>query len=221
MAATDNDNLRKRFARQWLAIAIVLLVIVLGGYAAVRQQQASERASSAAAPDDADLLLKDATIPVEGMSCGACAASIKRTLAGLDGVADVHVNLVERNVQVSYAEGTVTPEHLVAAINELGYKAATPARVELAANEAAAANVGEGQVTSVTIPVEGMACEFCVETLVGELKQIDGVQDVRVRLAEKEARIDYVDGIVTPERLVAAINDLGFKAQRPTTEGDE
>ena len=221
MAATDNVNFRKGFARQWLAIAIVLLVIALGGYAAVRQQQASERASSAAAPDEANVLLKDATIPVEGMSCGACAASIKRTLAGLDGVADVHVSLVERNVQVSYAEGTVTPEHLVAAIDELGYKAGTPARVESAANEAAEATVADVQVTSVTIPVEGMACEFCVETLVGELKQIDGVQDVRVSLEEKEARIHYIDGTVTAERLVAVINDLGFKAQRPTTEGDE
>lgn len=66
------------------------------------------------------------SVPVEGMSCGACAARLKKTLKAIDGVRDVHVNLEQRNAQIEYERGKVVPERLTAAINELGYKAGAP-----------------------------------------------------------------------------------------------
>lgn len=66
-------------------------------------------------------------IPVEGMSCVACAARIKRTLAAIAGVAHVEVNLGVRNARVGYDSSRVSPDRLVAAINGLGYRAGAPA----------------------------------------------------------------------------------------------
>ena len=63
--------------------------------------------------------------PVEGMSCGACAARIKGALKEIDGVAEVEVNLVERSVETRYAPDKVAPDQLAQAINALGYKALT------------------------------------------------------------------------------------------------
>ncbi len=66
-------------------------------------------------------------IPVEGMSCAACAASVKKTLTSIGGVTDVEVSLVERRARVRFDASRVSPEQLVAAIKGLGYKAGTPA----------------------------------------------------------------------------------------------
>jgi len=65
-------------------------------------------------------------IPVEGMSCVACAARIKKTLRAMDGVSDVEVHLGERHARVQFDAARVTSEHLVATINDMGYSAGTP-----------------------------------------------------------------------------------------------
>ena len=70
--------------------------------------------------------MQTVSVPVEGMSCGACAARSKKRLKTIDGVRDVHVNLEERNVRIDYEQGKFVPERLTAAINELGYKAGMP-----------------------------------------------------------------------------------------------
>lgn len=36
-------------------------------------------------------------IPIEGMSCMACMAKVKKTLSGLDGIANVKVNLESKS----------------------------------------------------------------------------------------------------------------------------
>lgn len=174
--------------------------------------------SSLAASD-----LASAVISVDGMTCGACAARVKGTLKDIDGVVDVEVSLAERNIRVRYADKKVTPESLAAAINELGYKARVPAapatgepRVELSAN----ASAEELQIATVTIPIDGMACEYCAQSVKERLTGIDGVKDVGINVNEKEARVQYVEGTVTPERLVDEINAQGFKAGTPTGKGD-
>lgn len=71
--------------------------------------------------------MKTVIIPIEGMSCSACAARVKKTLTGIDGVADVEVNLAERNARVRFAPSKLSPDRLVSAVNGLGYEASAPA----------------------------------------------------------------------------------------------
>ncbi len=65
-------------------------------------------------------------IPVEGMSCVACAARVKKTLKAIAGVDEVEVHLGERNARVRFDSRRLAPAALVAAITELGYSAGTP-----------------------------------------------------------------------------------------------
>jgi copper chaperone CopZ len=51
---------------------------------------------------------------------------VKKTLQALKGVREVVVSLEPQSAQVRYVESAVSPEHLVAAINSLGFKAGTP-----------------------------------------------------------------------------------------------
>ena len=74
--------------------------------------------------------VKTVAIPVEGMSCISCAARVKRTLKGIEGVQQVEVSLERRETVVRFAPAKVTPERLESAINELGYKAGKSRVVE-------------------------------------------------------------------------------------------
>jgi len=71
--------------------------------------------------------MKTVIIPIEGMSCSACAARVKKALTSIDGVADVEVNLAERNARVRFVLSKLSPDRLVSAVNGLGYRASEPA----------------------------------------------------------------------------------------------
>ena len=66
------------------------------------------------------------SIPVEGMSCESCVASVKQTTKGIDGVRNAEVDLVGRRARVEYVAGRTSPEQISAAIRQLGYKTGTP-----------------------------------------------------------------------------------------------
>lgn len=70
--------------------------------------------------------LKTTTIPIEGMTCGACVSRVKKTISTMEGVNKVEVSLEKRNVKVTYDDKIVLPDSMVKVINELGYTAGTP-----------------------------------------------------------------------------------------------
>jgi len=75
------------------------------------------------------------------------------------------------------------------------------------------------QQQTVTIPIEGgMACMLCVGRVKKTLKALDGVLEVTVSLEHRHAYIRYRETTVSPERLAAAINNLGYTAGTPTVE---
>lgn len=74
------------------------------------------------------------------------------------------------------------------------------------------------QTRVVTIPVEGMVCLACTARVKSTLKAINGVAEVEVNLAGRVARVEYFEGKVSPEQLVAAINRLGYRAGPPREE---
>ena len=70
----------------------------------------------------------------------------------------------------------------------------------------------------VTIPVEGMVCLACTARVKSTLKAINGVAEVEVSLEHRVARVKYVEGKVSREQLVSAINRLGYQAGTPWAE---
>ena len=213
-------------ASRWLVLGVFLLAIAGGAYALLHDRLAAPTDRVKQAEVQAALAgseLQVAVIPVEGMTCAACAARVKRTLQDIEGVVSAEVSLSERNAKVRYVDKELSSENLVAAINALGYKARAPVSAEPKAKAtggtgASVANVSESQVTNVTIPVTGMACEYCAKAMEDGLRAIDGVTNVRVSLTEKTAQVSYVKDKVTVKRLTDEINAKGFKAGSPVKE---
>ena len=65
-------------------------------------------------------------LPVEGMTCAACQASVQRALSKMPGVERAAVNLMTHEATVVYDPRLVSPESLVAAVNATGYSSRLP-----------------------------------------------------------------------------------------------
>jgi copper chaperone CopZ len=65
------------------------------------------------------------TLKVEDMTCGGCAASIKRAVARVPGVNTVEADPSSKDVVVEVS-GEVDRETIVAAINAAGYTEVKP-----------------------------------------------------------------------------------------------
>lgn len=98
-----------------VALAVSVSLLLRGRPGRMQEASVSEAAT------------KTVVIPVEGMVCASCTASVKRALQSIDGVIEVEVSLERRETRVRYHQGKASPKGFVAAINDLGYKAGTPA----------------------------------------------------------------------------------------------
>lgn len=64
----------------------------------------------------------------------------------------------------------------------------------------------------VVIAVEDMHCDSCATGIKALLKRTPGVIAAEVSYKEKQAVVDYDSQKTTPEKIVEAINNLGYKA---------
>jgi P-type Cu+ transporter len=82
-------------------------------------------ASPVGSPDES-IVPVTVTLPVGGMTCASCQASVQRTLAREPGVMDASVNLMMESAAITYDPAATDPEALVAAIRRSGYEAELP-----------------------------------------------------------------------------------------------
>lgn len=121
----STDTRAKALSRQQYLLRLAVGALIALGSLGLAPGTGALAAQPAAKSD-----LKTVVIPVEGMACVACAASVKRALKSIDGVSEVEVNLAQRVARVRYAPAKVATDRFVAAINKLGYRAGTPKEVE-------------------------------------------------------------------------------------------
>lgn len=106
---------------RWFVLTVILLVAVgLGAGFFVHARQGRAQLS---VPQPGTSVV---TIPVEGMSCVSCAATVRKALQSIEGVTEVEVSLEHRAARVRYIDRKISPDQLVAAVNHLGYRAGAP-----------------------------------------------------------------------------------------------
>ncbi len=98
------------------ALVLSTVSVVSAGATAQRDQLASKEAANT----------REIVLPIEGMSCVACVARVKKELGALPGVAAVNVDLAERHARIRFNPERVSAKQLAAAVEKLGYKAGEP-----------------------------------------------------------------------------------------------
>lgn len=68
-------------------------------------------------------------VSIEGMSCMACVAKVRKTLSDLSGIDEVKVSLENKSATLQYNSGTISLDKIKQSINEIGYKAGTVKKI--------------------------------------------------------------------------------------------
>ena len=64
----------------------------------------------------------------------------------------------------------------------------------------------------VVIAIEGMHCGGCASGVKAMLKRTSGVVSADVSFEQKEAKVDFDSSATSREKIVEAINNMGYKA---------
>src|SRR5262249_11170583 len=139
------------------------------------------------------------TLPIEGMSCAACAVTVQAALGAVPGVAPASVNYATGKASVDYDDTKTGIVPLVHAVREAGYDA------------------GQGRVNFV---VSDLHYAPSVAGLERALGAVPGVLRAVANQATETVTVTYVPGVTTTERLEAAVATAGVQIAAPIAAED-
>lgn len=146
--------------------------------------------------------LQQITLPVIGMTCANCVASVERNSKKVDGVTDSVVNFASEKVTVTYDPAVTSIQEVttdvINRVKKAGYQIPT-ATAELS--------------------LLGMTCANCANTIERSLKKVDGVIEASVNFASERATVSYAPGATNKEILVAAVRKAGYDVVK--TDSDD
>jgi Cu+-exporting ATPase len=134
---------------------------------------------------------KQVTLPITGMTCANCVATVERNLKKLDGVQSAVVNLSSERATVEYQPKKLQLADFIARVNRAGYGVAT----------------GEADLI-----IKRLADDNDARRLEKVLASLEGVLEAQVNYATEKARVKYVPTIVTQAELRRAVASAGFEA---------
>ncbi len=132
---------------------------------------------------------KQVTLPITGMTCANCVATVEKGLRKLEGVQEVTVNLATEKATVTYDAAKLKEQDLIERVERVGYGVPT---------------------SSIELPITGMTCANCVATVEKGLKKLPGITDVSVNLATEKATVKYVPGAVDRREMVKQVEKIGY-----------
>ena len=134
-----------------------------------------------------------AQLEISGMSCATCSGNIEEAVGDLDGVSEVSANFASDEGVVAYDPERVSLAEIYEAIENAGY---TPERA------------------NTSIPVTGMSCATCAETIEDTLADTPGVLDSDANFASDEVLLTYNPADIEMDTVYDAIEDAGYDPVR-------
>lgn len=143
------------------------------------------------------------TLPVVGMTCANCVASVERNAKKVEGVTDANVNFASEKVTITYdreqRDLKSVANDVIARVERAGYTIPT---------------------ATVELPLLGMTCVNCANTIQRRLNKTEGVVEATVNYANERATVTYLPGVATRDDLVAAVRKAGYDVVMPAA-GEE
>src|SRR2546425_4604618 len=139
------------------------------------------------------------TLPIEGMSCASCAATVQEALQGMNAVSQATVNYATARATVDYDDEQSNVAQLVQTVRAAGY------------------NCGKA---TVTIQIVDLHYAPSVAPLERELARVPGVIKVGANQATESVTVEYIPGVTTAEALERAVETTGFRVAAPIAAED-
>ncbi|CAG8582359.1 2334_t:CDS:1 [Acaulospora colombiana] len=140
------------------------------------------------------------TLPVKGMTCTSCVNSITRALHSVPGINSINVSLKDENAIIDYDSAVISQNGIVERIENCGFQ------VPIKQQNGQYSEIGKSTV----LPVRGMSCNSCVNSITNSLKSIPGINSVIVNLKDENAFVEYDENLVTEKKIIETIKNCGF-----------
>ena len=134
---------------------------------------------------------KQLTLPITGMTCANCVATVERNLKKLDGVNTAVVNLSSERATVEFDSAKLALGDVIARVQRAGYGVAT----------------GEADLV-----IKRLADDNDARRLEKALAKLEGVTEAQVTFTTEKARIKYVPTVVSQAEIREAVSKAGFEA---------
>lgn len=134
---------------------------------------------------------KQLTLPITGMTCANCVATVERNLKKLDGVQSAVVNLSSERATVDFDAAKLGLTDVIARVNRAGYGVAT----------------GEADLI-----IKRLSDGNDAARLEKALVKLEGVLEAQVTFANEKARVKYIPTIIAQAELRRAVSSAGFEA---------
>ncbi|KAF3233356.1 hypothetical protein TWF192_002387 [Orbilia oligospora] len=142
------------------------------------------------------------TVAVEGMTCGACSASIESGFKGMDGVKSCSVSLILNRAVVIHDPKLVTADKIVETIEDKGFDATLVSSVEPKKEKKNESGADTRVLTTTTVSVDGMTCGSCSSAVSKGFAGMDGIVSVDVSLMTNRAVVVHEVAKVSAEKIV-------------------
>jgi len=143
---------------------------------------------------------KQLTLPITGMTCANCVATVERNLKKMDGVQSAVVNLSSERATVDFDFTKLSLTDVIARVNRAGYGVAT----------------GEADLI-----IKRLSDDNDARRLEKALAKLEGVLEAQVTFTTEKARVKYIPTIVTQAELRRAVSSAGFEAMELGGEAED
>lgn len=134
---------------------------------------------------------KQVAIPITGMTCANCVATVERNLRKDAGIQEVVVNLSSERATVAYDPSQTELSDITGRIERAGYGIA----------------IGKADIL-----VQRMSDDRDAKRLENSLLQMEGIVSANVNFASEKVRVDYIPTIVSQSDIRKLISKNGFVA---------
>ncbi len=143
---------------------------------------------------------KQIILPVTGMTCANCVATIERNVKKLEGVANVVVNLSSERATVEYDPRNQTIDGIVGRVQKAGY------------------DIARGKAEFLIPRLSDINDAARIERA---LKKIEGVITVTANISSEEVIVEYIPTLVSQADLRKTIKASGFNVSELGGEAED
>jgi Cu+-exporting ATPase len=131
------------------------------------------------------------TLPITGMTCANCVATVERNIKKIDGVSHAAVNLSSERATVEFNPEEASLDDVIGRVQRAGYGIAT----------------GKADLI-----IQRMSDDDDARRLEKTLNQLDGVLSAQVVYGAEKAQVEYIPTMISQAELRKAVSEAGFKA---------
>lgn len=143
---------------------------------------------------------KQVVLPITGMTCANCVATVERNLKKVEGVQQAVVNLSSERATVTFDPALADLHDFITRVERAGYGVAA----------------GEAELL-----IRQMSDDNDARRLEKFLSGIDGVLEAQVNFVAEKVRVKYIPTLISQSDLRRLINGAGFKVVELGNETDD